>query len=173
MSKNAKVAIGIMIVIAIVATGFLLFHKSNTTPATTATNSSSQSNAPNKPVVNNVVLTTKTDATLGQYLADPNGKPLYIYNADSAGKSNCTGACLANWPAYQATGSTANLPAGVGVITRADNGQKQYTYNGLPLYYFKADTNGEPTGNGVENFTLAKPAAASSSSSSSSSDNPY
>lgn len=169
MNKNTKVIIGAVVVIVIVVAGFMLFHKSNKTPATTAKNSSSQNQNNNAPAVNNAVLTTKTDSSLGQYLADPSGKPLYTYNADSSGKSNCTGSCLANWPAYQATGSTTNLPSGVAVITRADNSQKQYTYNGMPLYYFTADTNGQPTGNGVENFAIAKPAAATSSSSTSSS----
>jgi predicted lipoprotein with Yx(FWY)xxD motif len=107
--------------------------------------------------VNNAVLTTKTDSRLGKYLADPNGKPLYTYNADSKGVSNCTGACLANWPAYRATGSVSNLPSGVSTIKRADNGQTQYTYNGMPLYYFTADQAGNPTGDGVENFSIAVP----------------
>ena len=138
MSKNVKVVAGVIIVIAIVAIGFAMFHKSNKNTPTSTTSSSSQKS--NVPAVNNAVLTTKTDATLGQYLAYTNGKPLYMYNVDSSGKSNCTGACLVSWPAYQAKGSTTNLPSGVGVITRSDNGQKQYTYNGMPLYYFQADT---------------------------------
>ncbi len=106
---------------------------------------------------------TKTSSSLGQYLADPNGKALYTYGADSSGVSNCTGACLANWPAYQDSGSTTNLPTGVGTIKRADNGQTQYTYQGLPLYYFVNDSQGQVTGNGISRFQVAKPAAATSS----------
>jgi predicted lipoprotein with Yx(FWY)xxD motif len=174
MNKNTRIVIGVVTAVVVVVAGFALFHKSNK-PASTATNSSNQNqnNNVNAPAVNNAVLTTKTDSTLGQYLADTSGKPLYTYNADTSGKSNCTGSCLANWPAYQAKGSTANLPSGVAVITRADNGQKQYTYNGMPLYYFTADTNSKPTGNGVEDFAIAKPAAASSSSPSTNSSSGY
>ncbi|HEY1835745.1 MAG TPA: hypothetical protein VGG13_02895 [Candidatus Saccharimonadales bacterium] len=171
MNKNAKVVAGVIVVIVVVVAvaAFALFHTSNNpAPATTNSSNQNQSNS-STPAVNNAVLTTKTDSSLGQYLADSSGKPLYTYNADSSGKSNCTGICLANWPAYQAKGSTANLPSGVGVITRSDNGQKQYTYNGMPLYYFIGDSNGQVTGNGVQNFTIAKPAAATSSSSSSTS----
>lgn len=160
MRKTTSLIIGIIVVIVLVVGGFALFHKSNA-PSSRST-STKQSSAP---AVNNAVLTTKTDSSLGQYLADPSGKPLYTYNADSSGVSNCTGSCLSNWPAYQASGSTANLPSGVSTITRTDNGQTQYTYNGLPLYYFTGDSVGHVTGNGVENFSIAKPANTSSSTS--------
>lgn len=157
-------------VIVLVAGGFWVFHKPSKNNNNTNANSASQNSKNNAPAVNNAVLVTKTASSVGQYLADPSGKPLYTYGADTSGKSNCTGSCLSIWPAYQAK-STSNLPAGVGVITRSDNGQKQYTYNGLPLYFFVSDTNGQVTGNNVQNFQVAKPAAASSMSSSSSSTN--
>lgn len=159
---------------------YVIFHKSNK-PISSTTASTTSSNAP---AVNNAILITKTNSSLGQYLAEPNGPPLYTYNADSSGVSNCTGSCLATWPAYQDKGSTTGLPAGVGTIKRTDNGQIQFTYNGMPLYAFVSDNNGQVNGNGVQNFTVAKPAAATSSqpastpssttpSNSSSSGNPY
>jgi predicted lipoprotein with Yx(FWY)xxD motif len=102
------------------------------------------------------IVTTKTSSSLGQYLADGNGKTLYTYGADTAGKSNCTGSCLTDWPVYKAT-TTTNLPANVTIITRSD-GSKQYAYKGLPLYYFSGDTSaGMVTGDGVNGFHLAKP----------------
>ncbi|HET7059871.1 MAG TPA: hypothetical protein VFH99_00930 [Candidatus Saccharimonadales bacterium] len=164
MKKSSSIIIGIIVVVVVVAGGYALFHKSGKSTVSKSTPSSA--NTSSAPAVNNSVLTTKTDPSLGQYLADPSGKPLYTYKGDSSGVSNCSGSCLATWPAYQDTGSTANLPAGVSTIKRSDNGQVQYTYNGMPLYYFITDSAGHPTGNGVENFQLAKPAAASSSSSS-------
>ena len=165
MKKSSSVLIAEIVVIVVVAGGYALMHKSNN-KTTSTTQTTTKSSAP---AVNNAVLITKTDSKIGQYLADPSGKALYTYDADTSGVSNCTGSCLANWPAYQDTGSTANLPAGVGTIKRSDNGQTQYTYNGKPLYYFASDGSGKVTGNGVENFSVAKPAAASSSSSQSSS----
>jgi predicted lipoprotein with Yx(FWY)xxD motif len=110
-------------------------------------------------VVNNAVLVTKTSPSLGNYLADPSGRALYTYGGDTAGLSNCSGACLMAWPAYQATGSVSSLPAGVGTIKRSDNGETQYTYQGLPLYYFASDSGGSVTGNGIENFRVAVPAS--------------
>ena len=180
MKKGSSIVIGLIVLLIIAGGAYAIFHKSNK-PASNSTASTTSSNAP---AVNNAVLITKSNSSLGQYLAEPNGTPLYTYNADSSGVSNCTGSCLAAWPAYQDKGSTSGLPAGVGTIKRTDNGQIQFTYNGMPLYTFVSDSNGQVTGNGVQNFTVAKPAAASSSqptstpsstapSNSSSSGNPY
>lgn len=167
MTKGAKTAVAIVIVIVVVIGGYALLHKSSKKNNTTASTNSSSSQS-SLPDVNNAVLVTKTDSKLGKYLADPNGNALYTYNSDTSGVSNCTGSCLASWPAYQDKGSTTNLPAGVGTIKRTDNGQTQYTFNGLPLYYFVSDTSGQVTGNGVQNFSVARPATPQTSSSSSS-----
>lgn len=160
-----KPIIAIVVAVIVIGGAYAIFHKSSKPTATSGPNSSSQ----NAPAVNNAVLITKTDSSVGQYLADPSGKALYTYNADTKGVSNCTGSCLAAWPAYVDKGSTTGLPAGVSTIKRTDNGQIQYTYNGMPLYFFVSDGAGQVTGNGVQNFSVAKPAAASSSSTSSSS----
>lgn len=164
-----KSAIAVIAVILIAGGAYAVFHKSSKPASNGNSQSASQNNAP---AVNNAVLITKTDSSIGQYLADPNGKALYTYNSDTKGVSNCTGSCLAAWPAYVDKGSATDLPSGVGTITRKDNGQIQYTYNGLPLYYFVSDRPGQVTGNGVQNFSVAKPAAAGSSSSSGSSTPP-
>src|ERR1700722_16201546 len=139
-----------LVVILIIGGGILLLHKSPKPKTTTSSSTSST-------VVNNAVIETKTSSSIGQYLADTSDKTLYTYSADSAGVSNCTGSCLATWPAYQDTGSTTNLPTGISTIKRTDNGQIQYTYMGLPLYYFINDQPGQVTGNGVSNFQVAKP----------------
>jgi predicted lipoprotein with Yx(FWY)xxD motif len=165
MRKGNSIVVAIIAAIIIIGGGYAIFHKSSP-KASTQQNSSAKTTAP---AVNNAVLITKTDSSLGQYLADSSGKALYTYNADTSGVSNCSGACLMNWPAYVDKGATTGLPSGVGTITRKDNGQIQYTYNGLPLYYFASDSTGKVTGNGVENFKVATPAASSSSSSSSTS----
>ena len=178
--KNAL--IGLIVVAVLAVGGYAIFHKPSKMTPSTAPKTSTQSNAP---AVNNAVLITKTASGIGQYLAEPDGTPLYTYNADSSGVSNCTGSCLAAWPAYQDKGSTTGLPAGVGTLKRTDNGEVQYTYNGMPLYTFVSDSNGQVTGDGVQNFKVARPAAATStqpmstpssttpSSNNSSAGNPY
>ncbi|MFF0830450.1 hypothetical protein ACFYU8_27065 [Brevibacillus sp. NPDC003359] len=90
----------------------------------------------------------------GKYLADPQGRALYYFKKDEAGKSNCSGDCLANWPAF--TQEDFAVPEGFdkkdfATITREDNGEKQVTYKGFPLYYFAKDTQkGDVSGQGVK-----------------------
>jgi len=80
-------------------------------------------------------------------VATSNQMTLYTFDNDVAGSgvSACTGTCLVNWPALTiAAGDTPTGGAGVtgtlGTITRTDNGARQVTYNGLPLYFFIGDT---------------------------------
>jgi predicted lipoprotein with Yx(FWY)xxD motif len=162
VKRSSWTAIVIIILIILIGGGYAVFHKSgNTNTSNNPSNSTSNQN--NTPAASSAVFVTKTDPTLGQYLADPSGKPLYTYNADSSGVSNCTGSCLSNWPPYTVTSTVANPPAGVSTIKRADNGETQYAYNGMPLYYFTGDSAGKVTGNGVENFSIAKPSTSSQS----------
>lgn len=169
MSKSLRAILGLVVIIIIAAVLVAVFHKSPNKANNSSTSTGNSSQSGNTPAVNNSVLLTKSSSSLGQYLTDPSGKPLYTYNADTANTSNCTGACLTNWPAYVAT-STTSLPSGVTTFKRTDNGAMQYAYNGKPLYYFTSDSaGGQPTGNGVENFVLAVPSSASSSGSSSNS----
>jgi predicted lipoprotein with Yx(FWY)xxD motif len=98
------------------------------------------------------ILMMSNDPKLGDFLTDARGMTLYMYTKDTAGVSNCTGGCLAAWPALAAT---ADMLAGAGVpgkltqITRAD-GTKQVAYNDMPLYYYGGDkAPGDVTGQGV------------------------
>jgi predicted lipoprotein with Yx(FWY)xxD motif len=82
----------------------------------------------------------------GKVLFAGNGRALYMFTSDTAGASNCSGACAAAWPPFHARGK---LVAGEGVnrkllgtTTRA-NGRKQVTYNGRPLYFYVNDPKGE------------------------------
>jgi predicted lipoprotein with Yx(FWY)xxD motif len=101
-----------------------------------------------------------------EYLADPTGRTLYFDSQDTAGTattppvSSCTGDCLANWPAFLASGNV--LPTGVDpskltTFTRAD-GTRQSAFDGHPLYYFVQDTApGQITGQGIESFGTVDP----------------
>jgi predicted lipoprotein with Yx(FWY)xxD motif len=89
---------------------------------------------------------------LGSYLTDAKGMTLYVFKKDSPGKSACAGDCVTKWPLYyrESVGISGSLKAGdFATITRED-GQKQTTYKGLPLYYFAADkAPGDVNGQGV------------------------
>jgi len=101
-------------------------------------------------------LTIKAKEGIGSYLADGKGMTLYLFKKDSLGKSVCGAAngCIEKWPAFH-TEKIEPAPgidaASIGVITR-DDGLKQTTYKGLPLYYFVKDkAAGDTLGQGVNN----------------------
>ena len=70
------------------------------------------------------------------------GHSLYLFDKDEDGESYCTGACAAVWPPVE-TDSTPRAATGVasgalGTVER-DDGDRQVTYHGHPLYYYAAD----------------------------------
>jgi predicted lipoprotein with Yx(FWY)xxD motif len=83
-------------------------------------------------------------------LIDAQGFTLYWYAPDTATASNCSGGCATAWPPLIGTPSLASgvsLTGKLGTIKRSD-GSIQATYDGHPLYLFKADTSaGMATGN--------------------------
>jgi predicted lipoprotein with Yx(FWY)xxD motif len=85
-------------------------------------------------------------ATVGKYdsvLVNGDGKPLYVFSKDTGTTSACTGDCTSTWMPLATQGSPVagtNVDATLlGSITR-DDGTKQVTYNGHPLYTFANDT---------------------------------
>ncbi|MCX7770550.1 MAG: hypothetical protein N2202_05645 [Proteobacteria bacterium] len=91
---------------------------------------------------------------IGKYLADSSGKTLYWFKKDSPGKSACMGPCIERWPIFYV--ENISVPKGInkedfGTITRED-GKKQTTFRGYPLYYWINDKQaGDTTGHGVNN----------------------
>lgn len=99
---------------------------------------------------------TSASSSAGTILTDGSGRALYLWVADSKGKSVCSGACAGAWPPVMASGTvTASGSAkssDLGSITRSD-GSKQVTYNGHPLYYFVGDAgSGTASGQGSDQF---------------------
>src|SRR5689334_9790623 len=93
---------------------------------------------------------------LGPVLVDSRGRTLYLFEKDRNSVSMCNTACLAYWPAL----TSGHTPiAGKGVqqsllgLSRAQNGVRQVTYAGHPLYTFVGDKKaGQTTGEGLNNF---------------------
>jgi predicted lipoprotein with Yx(FWY)xxD motif len=89
---------------------------------------------------------------IGKYLTDAKGMTLYWFKKDTPGKSACAGACVDKWPLYYR--ESVAPPAGVkaedfGTIARED-GKKQTTFRGYPLYYWFQDMKaGDTAGNQV------------------------
>ena len=81
-------------------------------------------------------------------LTDAKGMTLYTWDNDKeANKSSCNGMCLMNWPALKAEAADKDM-GDWKVITR-DDGAKQWSYKGKPLYYFVMDkASGDKIGEG-------------------------
>ncbi len=97
------------------------------------------------------------------YLIGPTGMTLYLFANDTPGVSNCAGQCLTNWPALTVPEglepTAADDASGeLGVFVR-DDGARQVTYDGMPLYYWQADVKPtDTTGDGVGGvWSLATP----------------
>jgi predicted lipoprotein with Yx(FWY)xxD motif len=94
--------------------------------------------------------------TLGPVLVDARGRTLYLFEKDRKGQSACDTACVKFWPPLV---SRATPRAGKGVhkpmlgVTRRQDGRRQVTYAGHPLYTFVGDkTPGQTSGEGLANF---------------------
>lgn len=135
-------------------------------PAATATSSPPPSATPTatptpSPSPAPVVLAQNVGAMGTVLVAASNGHTVYTFNSDSPGVSNCSGGCIAIWPALSiASGQTPTGGPGVtgalGTITRSD-GTVQVTYKGLPLYLFHSDTKPGDTRGNYTGWSLVHP----------------
>ena len=136
--------------IALAATACSSSLSSNgSTAAPAASSATAQPNTPTaSPSASASTATTTIDLQSvsgipGKFLADGQGRALYLFEADKGTTSTCTGACAAAWPPVTVSGMPM---AGGGVsqsllgTTKRADGTEQVTYNGHPLYYFAADT---------------------------------
>lgn len=82
-------------------------------------------------------------AGVGAFLADPDGRALYMLEEDPTNESTCYGECAEVWPpvlveARPEAGDTGVRSELIGTIERRD-GRLQATYDGHPLYYHAED----------------------------------
>jgi predicted lipoprotein with Yx(FWY)xxD motif len=90
---------------------------------------------------------TKTE---GGVLTDSKGMTLYTFDKDMNGKSACNGGCAKNWPPLTAAGES--MGSGEYATINRDDGTRQWTYKGKPLYAWTKDQKpGDKTGDGFLN----------------------
>jgi predicted lipoprotein with Yx(FWY)xxD motif len=92
-------------------------------------------------------------ASLGKtVLTANNGLTLYTLSAEKHGTFICKGSCLKDWhPLTVAKGVKPTGPVALGTIKRPDNGVRQVTFGGRPLYTFDDDTRkGDANGEGFK-----------------------
>jgi predicted lipoprotein with Yx(FWY)xxD motif len=93
------------------------------------------------------------NAKLGKtVLTNVKGITLYSLSAETNGKFICKGSCLKDWhPLVVAAGVKPTGPVRLSTIKRPDNGQRQVTFDGRPLYTFDEDTKaGDAKGQGIK-----------------------
>ncbi len=95
-----------------------------------------------------------TSTDLGDILAIPDARSVYLFEADEPGESTCFDACAASWPPVLLDGDAPDAGDGVdpdllGTTERPDGGV-QLTYDGWPLYLWAGDqAAGDVAGQGV------------------------
>lgn len=88
----------------------------------------------------------------GDILVDAQGMVLYLFTTDESGVSSCYEGCAENWPPLTVEGDPTT---GSGVRTdvatiKRDDGGRQVTAGGYPLYYYAGDENpGDANGQGI------------------------
>lgn len=108
-------------------------------------------------VANSTTVTTH-QTKRGTDLSAATGHTLYMFTADKAGRSGCSGACAKAWPPLLTSGRpVAAKGSGVngkllGTIKRSSR-VLQVTYNGHPLYLFSGDKKpGQISGEGAHQY---------------------
>jgi predicted lipoprotein with Yx(FWY)xxD motif len=90
------------------------------------------------------------DTAKGKALVNSKGMTLYTFDKDAGGKSACNGPCATNWPPLTAA-ADAKAMGDWAIVTR-DDGGKQWSYKGKPLYAWTKDTKpGDTSGDGFLN----------------------
>jgi predicted lipoprotein with Yx(FWY)xxD motif len=147
-SRLAALTIAPLSALAIAACG--------STDSSTTSTGGAQASAPSPSASASSGTVDLATTSLGSILVDSQGRTLYLWKADTASKSTCTGACAAAWPPLE---STAKPTARSGVknsllgTTKRADGSEQVTYNGHPLYTFRGDTApGQTNGQGSNAF---------------------
>ena len=81
----------------------------------------------------------------GKVLMSKGNMALYLFTKDGKGPSDCYGDCASAWPPFLTTGKPV---AGKGVVAKKlgttvrDDGSRQVTYGGHPVYFYVHDRPG-------------------------------
>lgn len=166
-------------VVVLAACGSTGTSSSGGTSSPSSGAAASSSASPSGSAVSGAAGIKTASTSIGTVLTNAQGFTLYWFAIDTPTKSNCNGSCATYWPPVTGKPTAASgvsLPGTWGTIKRSD-GSTQATYDGHPLYTYKADSAaGQTSGNGLNvsgglwwamTPSGAKPAAAKSSSPSS------
>ncbi|HVZ67300.1 MAG TPA: hypothetical protein VG917_03490 [Patescibacteria group bacterium] len=156
---NKTLIVGIIVVVILAAAGFFVYKGQQSKKAEEAKmmmdkkaedNAMMKKETPSPSAMMESLVMMGTNAKLGSYVEGENGMTLYVFDKDTKDTSNCYNQCAVNWPPYLVKGEEpATMPEHLGTTKRTD-GSLQYTWNGMPLYYYIGDkVKGDVTGDGV------------------------
>jgi len=102
-------------------------------------------------------ITNSSAQYLWRRLGDADGKPLYTYDRDPAGRSSCVGGCAQEFPPLIAEPDAKAF--GDWTLVRREGKVRQWAYQGKPLYrYSGQDPVGEPVASGGNSGDTDNPA---------------
>jgi predicted lipoprotein with Yx(FWY)xxD motif len=155
-AKIRSVGAAALVGVALIVAGCGSSSSTSSSSATAAAAASSSATGTASAASAKGVSVSSVKGAAGTYLTGTSGRALYLWVADSGGKSSCSGACANVWPPVTTKGTPVashGVKAGdLSTITGSD-GTKQVTYKGHPLYYFAGDTAADSTkGQGSDSF---------------------
>jgi len=139
--RNRWLAASVLAAAAVV--GLAACGSSSSSTPSGSTTSNPPAAAPTSTASTDLAAGLKTTSVNGRVvLTDAQGFVIYWYAPDTPTSSVCNGGCATAWPPLLGTPSFASgvtLTGKLGTIKRS-GGQLQATYDGHPLYLYKADT---------------------------------
>ena len=80
----------------------------------------------------------RASTSIGSVMTTPGGATVYTFDRDEPGKSKCYADCARKWPPVIAAGDAE--PYGRMSLASRTDGQRQWAYDGKPLYTFAQDS---------------------------------
>ena len=106
--------------------------------------------AENRPLNPDYTPNYMMSTSIGPVMTTPQGATVYTFDGDQIGKSNCYAECATQWPPMIA-GDGAYPYGRMSLASRYD-GQRQWAYDGKPLYtYAEDDMHGDVKGENLGN----------------------
>jgi len=78
------------------------------------------------------------NSSIGPVMTTTRGMTVYTFDKDQPGRSNCYDACAKRWPPVTADGYAQEYGR-MSLVSRT-NGQRQWAYDGNPLYTYAEDS---------------------------------
>lgn len=149
-SRPASIALGAALLLTLGLAGCSTAGSATPSPSPSP---AAQGDAPTTTGSSPSVDVTVAATSLGTVVVDGKGMTAYYFDADvkGSGKSTCTGACAAAWPAIEAATAKPKVSGVTGTVStiKGVDGGRQITIDGRPIYTFIGDEKaGDVTGQG-------------------------